>query len=138
MKWQVLLIGLLCTTGVFASPMDDVCIGKGYDRGVSYWIWNESYVQTDSVLDYEVNLTGTARKLNWSANPNVEAVVYKTTRTYITDGGWNGTIPKTSLSSDIQYVVFCTGQNEVPEFGTVAAMVAIVGAAGLFFLRKNS
>jgi hypothetical protein len=130
MKYLVLM--LLLASSVGAIELNDACASRGYYT-LSTWIYNGTYIHVDG----PVNVTGTARKLNWTSDTYVDAVVYKSgTRTYLTDGGFNGTIPKTTLSNDIVFVAFC-GANAVPEFNTLGAVITVLFGLGIVIYKKR-
>jgi len=119
-----------------AVEIDDACSSKGFEYTLSSWVWDDGYVLNSG---YDgVSVVGSARKLNWSSDLYVDGVVYKSgSRTYLSDGGFDGTIPKTSLSNDISFVVFCSNENlSVPEFGIIGlGMCLAVGCLILFRKR---
>ena len=71
--------------------------------------------------------------------------MYKSgTRTYLLDGGLNNTVPKTTTSNDISFIVFCTNNitqndvpSQVPEFTGFGIVIALFGIAG-FIMHKRS
>lgn len=128
------LLLLLLIGSVSAIDMDDACSSRGYASTVGVWMYNGTYTE---VIDTNIDVIGNARKINWTSPTYIDAVVYKSgTRTYLSDGGYNGSIPKTTLSNDIVFVAFC-GVDEVPEFG-IFGVVAIFGAFGVFMYRRKS
>ena len=133
MKYILLL--LLLVSSVSAVEVNDACSSRGFDHTLSIWIYNGTYKNTFS--EASINITGTARKINWTSDTLIDAVIYKSgTRTYSADGGFNGTIPKTTLSNDIVFVAFC-GTNQVPEFSVVGAIIAVaLGICIVAFNRK--
>ena len=104
---------------------DELCTAKGFDFGISRHFWiNGSYIEESSLEGFNVMVEGNARRLNWSSDTFIDGVIYKTTRTYTSEGGYNGTIPKTSLSSDVNFVVFCGRIAEIPDFGAFGLFIA--------------
>jgi hypothetical protein len=142
MKLWMLLFGLLFVVSVYALEMPDACSDRGFNYTVSSWIWDSSYI---NIQGYDVNVWGDARKAYWNSTVFVDGVIYKSNnRTYLLDGGVNGTIPKTTLSNDMQWIVFCTNTeelpvddvpNEVPEFTTIGVLVII--AVVMLGYKKN-
>lgn len=121
MKYLVLVLLLVGT--VSAVNVTDACSSRGFAHTVSSWVYNVTYVET---YGSSVDVVGTARKLNWTSDEYIDAVVYKSgSRTYSSDGGFNGTIPKTTLSNDISFISFCSA-NAIPEFGIVGAIIAVL------------
>lgn len=115
----------------------DICVSKGFDYTLSVWNYTDVYTETYNNGSI-VTVEGNARALNWTSDTYVDAAVYKSgTRTYTTDGGYSGKIPKTTLSNDIVYVAFCGNEVSVPEFGVLAGMAALVGALGVFLYRRK-
>lgn len=120
---------------VSAVDISDACESKGFSNTVSTWIYNGSYV---NINGSGVDVMGSSRKLNWTSINYIDGVVYKSgSRTYLSDGGYNGTIPKTTLSNDIVFVTFCTN-NTIPEFGAIAFGIALLGAIGIIVYKRDS
>lgn len=135
MKYVLIMLMLLLVGCANAVDINDACSSRGYSNTLSSWTYNGTYKETFG--DASVNVVGTARKLNWTSVNLVDAVVYKSgTRTYSSDGGYNGTIPKTTLSNDIVFVAFC-GTNEVPEFSVAGAIVALLISLGIVIYKKK-
>ncbi|MGV8171097.1 MAG: hypothetical protein ACP5OA_00205 [Candidatus Woesearchaeota archaeon] len=133
MKYELLLVGLLALSLVSAVDVTDACSSRGFTSTDSVWTYNGTYFNEYG----DVDVVGTARKFNWTSSTYIDGVVYKSgTRTYLVEGGYNGTIPKTTLSNDVSFVVFCKNDS-VPEFGVIGATVAVVGALGLFLFRRR-
>jgi hypothetical protein len=126
---MLLLIGFAS-----AIDMDDACSSRGYSNTISSFIFNDGYV---NVNGSGVDVVGNSRKLNWTSEVFIEAVVYKSgSRTYLSDGGFNGTIPKTTLSNDITFVNFCSS-NYVPEFSLIGTMIIIFMGIGIIIYRRR-
>jgi len=133
MKYELLFVGLLAVSLVSAVDVNDACSSRGFSVTDSVWTYNGTYFNEYG----DVSVVGTSRKFNWSSDTYIDGVVYKSgTRTYLVDGGYNGTIPKTTLSNDVSFVVFCKNES-VPEFGVIGAVVAIAGAMGLYLFRRK-
>jgi hypothetical protein len=130
---KYLIIFLMFVGSVYAV---DICDSKGLGYTVSLWNYTGTYIESYT-SNGVVNVTGTARKINWTSDTYIDSVVYKSgSRTYTTDGGYIGKIPKTTLSNDIVFVAFCSG-NVVPEFGLIAMFVALIGALGVFMYVRR-
>jgi hypothetical protein len=130
MKYLVLV--LACLGMVSAVDINDACSSRGFSSTDSVWTYNGSFTNVYG----DVSVDGGARKLNWTSSTYIDGVVYKSgSRTYLTDGGYNGTIPKTTLSNDFVFVAFCRNES-VPEFGVIGAVLGLVGAMGLYIYRK--
>jgi hypothetical protein len=124
---------LLAVSFVSAVSMDDACSSRGFASTTSLWTYNETFTNVYG----DVSIVGNARKFNWTSDSYIDGVVYKSgSRTYLSDGGFNGTIPKTVLSNDVVFVAFCSN-NTVPEFGLIAGMLAVIGAIGVFMYKKR-
>jgi hypothetical protein len=119
-----------------AVEIDDACSSRGFEYTLSSWVWDEKYTLVDG---YEgVSVVGSARKFNWTSDIYIDGVVYKSgSRTYLSDGGFNGSVPKTSLSNDVSFVVFCSHENfTVPEFGIVGAGLCIAIGCMVLFRKR--
>jgi hypothetical protein len=130
----LLSIQLLETNLVSAVEIQDACTSRGYNHTISSWTWDSTaYIEVNSTIGYDINLNGTARKAYWTSNNNIDAVVYKSgTRTYELEGGLNNTVPKTTTSNDIIFIVFCNNNmiepaGQVPEFSLLSACIALIG-----------
>lgn len=125
-----LFLACLLLVPVSAIELQDACLVKGFDHSMSDWMYNGSWIQ----LSGEVDVLGTARKINWSSSEYVDGVVYKSNgRTYVLEGGFNGTVPKTVLTNDFEWVSFCSASS-VPEF-TIFGIAIVVILCGLFYRK---
>jgi len=132
MKYGIFVVLLLCIGIVSAS---DVCTDKGFGHTVSFWTYDSGFV---NVNGSSVDVYGTAHKAYWNSTILINSVVYRSgNRTYTLDGGLNGAIPKTTLKYDIQSINFCSDELEVPEFGIIAGVAAMIGAVGVYVYRKR-
>lgn len=103
---------------------------------MSSWAYNGSW----NKLSGDVGVVGGARKINWTSDAYIEGVVYKSgTRSYLLEGGYNGTTPKTTLSNDFVWIAFCSntvyGADDiaVPEFTLIGVFMIIVIIGSLLY-----
>lgn len=109
---------------------------------VAKYDWDDSsmsYLLDNDFEDsgYAVDVSGDTSSADWTADPAVDCVIHKEATDYFTyDGGASGTINK--VEHDISHITFCADENEVPEFGVIAAGIAIAGAIiGMLIIRRR-
>lgn len=128
----ILFLAIILVGAVSAVELDEGCSYKGFDHTISSLVYNGSWVTVSG----DVNVSGSARKINWTSEIYIDGVVYKSNgRTYTLDGGFNGTVPKTVLSNDFEWVAFCSASS-IPEF-TLFGIIIVLGA-GILVYRKVS
>jgi hypothetical protein len=122
MKLLILFVALIGSAS--AVEMGDACSDRGFQNMQSAWVWSEQYI---NVNGSNVDVWGNARKAYWNSTLYIDGVIYKSNnRSYLLDGGFNGTVPKTILSNDMQWIVFCNNSsNEVPEFTAIGMIIAL-------------
>lgn len=128
MIWLLLLI---LSGSVYAINMNDACSVKGYDYAESIWVWDNQYI---NVYGNNVNVWGNARKAYWNSTIYIDGIVYSSkNRTYVLEGGYNGTVPKTTLSNDMQWVAFCKNTPEIPEFTILGIIIILI----VFIIKRR-
>ena len=136
-RYVWLIVGLLCIGAVSAASTagDDLCVSKGFKYTVNTWIYDDGFL---SINGSGVNVYGTSKKAYWNSTLMIDGVVYRSgNRTYTMDGGMNGTIPKTTLKNDIQSIGFCSNNLDVPEFGFIGAILALIAGIGIIIYKKD-
>ena len=132
MKYIILMLILIGS--VSAINITDACESKGYANTISAWEYNGTYIET---YGSGVEVVGNARRINWTSEIYIDGVVYKSgSRTYLSDGGYNGTIPKTTLSNDIVFVTFCSN-NTVPEYGIITLSITLLAGIGIIIYKRK-
>lgn len=142
------LLLTLASTGVFAvavGSIDTECQGLGFDYGVAKWECDDLACTGAWTLNEEVytgtSVTGDCDSADWDVGTSgADGIVVKAdgdAGTHEAIIGTSGTITKDKYA--FSHVTFCGYDEEVPEFSTIAAAVALVGAiAGFVFLRKKN
>ena len=124
---KILLIAVLFLLVGYANAVtiDEACSSKGFNNTISSWVWSDGYFQVEG---NDVVLDGTSHKAYWNSTVYIDGVVYKTAnRTYLLEGGFNGTVPKTTTINDIEFIVFCSNDIvQIPEFGMIGMIVAAI------------
>lgn len=148
-KILMLILLALITMGVaFAEPsassIDEVCQTYGYDFGIAQWEWStsqEGYVLVEEPVTAGTSVTGDSSVATWTSEISVAGVLTNEICTFqVTLGGTSGSVERYDPLYNIQEVYFCGdySDEEVPEFGTIAASIALIGAvAGFIIMRKR-
>lgn len=137
-----LVIGLFMNTLLVFASIDSECQGLEYDFGIEKFEWNEEtqiYELETNNPNYNIQVTGTDSLAYWTANPVVDGVIHKEDNLplFDNDGGSSGTIYQHSQHA-ISHITFCGNENEIPEFSTITAGLALLGAgAGFVLLRRR-
>jgi len=121
--------------------------------GISEWRWNQDgdyFTLVDHIPSmYVTDLLGIPSDALWNSNQEIEAVIRIQDGVYLFDvaGTMTGSV---GFDGDGPYeVILCAntlfpqgagnGNQEIPEFGSIAAGIALVGAiAGFFIFRKRN
>jgi len=130
--------------GGIGSP-DNECIVAGFDFGVAKWEWEDGkYVLSDEGErdGYVTNVAGSDSSAAWTSTPGVDGVLSKEGQCYQDlSGGTGGMVEK--INYGISHITLCGNgdvpppDHKVPEFTTIGAGIALVGA-GLFIARRKS
>ncbi|GIU70300.1 MAG: hypothetical protein KatS3mg002_1536 [Candidatus Woesearchaeota archaeon] len=124
---------ILLSGSVYAIELSDACTSRGFNYTISSWVWDNGYI---NVQGSNVDVWGNARKAYWNSTIFIDGVVYKSAnRTYLLIGGFNGTVPKTTLSNDMQWMAFCSNTYEIPEFTIIGLLIII--AYFIFFINSR-
>jgi len=143
----IVLIALLSLSVVSAeqdfSSLDKECQAYGYDFGISKWEWNgQDLIEVATLSEYSIQALGNNNQVSWTASPGVAGVLSDEVCYYqVLLGGTEGIInDKYDDGFSIQHVTFCGDfeDEEIPEFGTIAAGLALIGAiAGFVIMRER-
>ncbi|MFH0978563.1 MAG: hypothetical protein V1837_04645 [Candidatus Woesearchaeota archaeon] len=143
MRKQILcLVALLAlSTSVLAhvGSIDEECQTYGFDFGIARWGYDYGHFELEEhVGNYTTHVTGDDDAASWTANPEVSGVLVKSsTNTTVFPGGTSGNLVGYTHHG-ISHVTFCGKYEEVPEFGTITALLALGGAmTGFFVLRRK-
>lgn len=128
---------LLLVVGVSAVSIHEECQDSGFDYGIAKY-------QCGSTTPSEGDGSTTTLSWNncvsvdWTADPAVDGIISKEgTIRFVYPGGTSGTITKVD-QHDISHITFCGNTNgEIPEFTAVTAGIALLGALGVFLLKKR-
>jgi hypothetical protein len=136
--WKI-LIGILIIGVGAAQPasvgIDQECMEMGYDYGIEKFEFEDNeYLLEEDNPSYDIMVEGDALSLSWTSEPSVAGVVMKSAlMSYDFAGGTSGTV--TSQGKEISHITFC-GRNEVPEFGFVGGIIALLGGTLVLLLRR--
>jgi hypothetical protein len=143
MKTIITIALMLLVSMSFAAACveKDICVANGYDYTIGkFYFDGKSYKPYGEVMSpFEIEVSGNWKNAAWTADPSV-AAVYETSggRLFAHEGGTEGKFHK-STRFGINVITFCGNEeeNEVPEFGTFAAL-GVLGLAGLFIYKKRN
>ncbi|MEM4710895.1 MAG: hypothetical protein QXL18_03045 [Candidatus Woesearchaeota archaeon] len=143
MKKYVLLMLFLLPALVYArvGSIDYECQQNGFDYGIAKYEYNNGYY-FDEGSDV-VNITGNSTHIHWDSSVYVSGVLVKSAQTTsVFSGGYSGDAQSMSYNNngklqDISHVTFCGNENEIPEFGVIAAGLALIGAIAIFAIRRK-
>ena len=129
------------------GSIDTECAAHGFDFGVAKWEYDGGWFRAEGdTSPWTTSVTGTLQEADWTADPAVDGVLVKAATFYeVYAGGTSGTVygieevkPQAVVVHDISHVTLCANEEEIPEFGVIAASIAFVGAvAGFLILRKR-
>ena len=120
-----------------SNDLHALCQAKGFDFGIARW----EYKKNDGGWQVKVgdgtttSVTGNEESASWTSNPDADGVLTNGSNDIFAadDSATKGV----DHNGNINNVTFCGYNDEVPEFGVIAATVAIAGSmVGLVALRK--
>jgi hypothetical protein len=131
--------------GVPVGSPDQECMANGFDFGIAKFEWSgTAYVIADNITGYALTASGNATNASWTSSPAIAGVVMKSgLNVAVFPGGLSGDVyglPKDGTHpqvQDISHFTLCGNNNAIPEFGTVAALVALAGAVSAFVIMKR-
>ncbi|MBN2422151.1 hypothetical protein JXB41_02900 [Candidatus Woesearchaeota archaeon] len=145
----IAILFLFAMSVVFANGVgspDEECRQHGFDYGIAKWDWvEEAYVLSAEGVrpGYTVSISGDAASATWKCNPGAAGALSKEgTYTYVHSGGTSGTVTPSlapdGKTHDISHITLCGNENDgqVPEFTTIGAGLALLGA-GAIICRKR-
>ncbi|GIU70297.1 MAG: hypothetical protein KatS3mg002_1533 [Candidatus Woesearchaeota archaeon] len=145
MKKIVFLLVFLISIGLVharVGSIDNECKQYGFDYGIAKYSQNNGQYNFDEGTDV-VNITGNKTHFHWVSNVYISGVLVKAaTNTSVFSGGYEGDAQSMSYNNngklqDISHVTFCGKDNEIPEFGVIAGIVALIGALGIFIYTRK-
>ena len=128
--------------GRYQGFADDICQDRGFDHAITQWHWANgkwSVWTAKGVSAMGTEITGTQNNFDYDSGDSgadgisVKIPCVKVEKVYQLNDG------NAQLNGPVD-VVFCDADSvqEVPEFSTVAASLAVAGAgAGFLVLRKR-
>lgn len=159
---MILILALIPTVSAVTdnSLIDLECQSYGYDFGIAKWEWNDGfgvYLETINSASNLITITGDQSQAFWTASEEVTGVISDEICYFqVTPGGTGGIVTVHDDSQLIQYITFCGDEvkkdnsgdeclvnckegdlEEVPEFGTLAAL-AILAGVGLYIYKKRN
>lgn len=127
--------------GATSGGIDAECQDFGFDSGIAKWEWeNGWYPEGDDMGTW---VSGTDTYAEWNVGTsNATGIVVKggspnSPQNYIHYAVWgtSGIVEEDSPATS--HITFCYDENEIPEFGTIGAAVALLGGILVFYLARK-
>ena len=145
----MIILSIISLTSVYAvskavGSIDNECQANGFDFGVAKYECPDTDPSEENVAGTSIewvvvideNQNPECVSVDWEADPAVAGVLTKEgTTTFTSAGGTSGTVEMMGQNS-ISHITFCGESNEIPEFTTIGAGLALAGA-GLYMYRKR-
>lgn len=122
--------------------IDAECQDFGFESGVAKWEWNFGWYPEGS--DLGTRVWGNDTVAHWDVGTsNAIGILVKggspnSPQNYMHYAIWgmNGTVEEESPA--VSHITFCYNENEIPEFSSVAAIIALIGAAsGYLYIKRK-
>ncbi|MEM4268162.1 MAG: hypothetical protein QXK37_05020 [Candidatus Woesearchaeota archaeon] len=135
----ILLSFLIASISVFSSEFssqDNECIANGFDYEIARFECQKNYSINDNGTGINVEWYG-CEKINWTSDYQIDAVLIKEAKnTYLHAGGYSGTVT-TTTESEIDYMILCGKNRQIPEFSNLAAGIALLGALSIYLIARK-
>ena len=135
----LLIAVLVAVSSVSAGSIDSECQAHGFNFGVAKWEWNDElgiFELKDHIDNHGTNVEGNQEEASWTADPAVDGVLTKQGNDYLVFGGGTNGLVSEDMHG-ISHITFCRNNEEIPEFSTITAGIALVVAMGFTFYRRK-
>lgn len=142
---SIMILALATSALAVEQTIDEECQSFGFDFGIARWVWDgESFSEDVSIEGFDTNVEGDQDSFEWESDPDVTGVISREAcNIQVTEGGDSGEV--SSISDDVETITFCGDDEEseeedfdgeVPEFGTITAIIVLF-VAGIYITRKR-
>ena len=131
---------MILIASVIANGWPSECTDNGFDFGIAKYECGSAAPSEGPYSGYSTSVTWTdCTSVDWTSVPAADGIISKEGSTrYITyPGTESGTVTQSSQNA-ISHITLCGNNNgnEIPEFTTIGAALALLGA-GAYMLKKR-